>query len=160
MPMQEMIDLKQFREDLYYRINAIQLEIPPLRNRKEDIPILAEFFLRKYKDQYEKPGLVLSDSAMDRLQKHDWPGNIRELEHTIEKAVILSDDNKILIEHLFPHVSALRSTLPSSSLNLEENEKQVINRAMRDEQGTVTAASRKLGINRSTLYQKMKKYGI
>ena len=160
LPLQEMIGQKTFREDLYYRINAIQLEIPPLRNRKDDIPVLSKFFLRKYTDQYNKPGLVLNDKALASVQQHDWPGNIRELDHTIEKAVILSDKGVILPDHLFPRSKSARGPQPVSTLNLEEHEKQVIERALREERGNVSAAAKTLGINRSTLYQKMKKYGI
>lgn len=160
MPLQEMIGEKIFREDLFYRINAIQLEIPPLRNRKEDIPVLSEFFLAKYSDQYNKTGLELNDHAMESLQQHDWPGNIRELEHTIEKAVILSDRRVISTEHLFPRITSTRPGNQVVTLNLDENEKMIIGKALREERGNVTSAAKKLGINRSTLYLKMKKYGI
>jgi transcriptional regulator with PAS, ATPase and Fis domain len=160
MPIREMIAEKTFREDLYYRINAIEIEIPPLRNRPEDIPVLAAFFLKRFSEQYRKSGMKLSDSAIKQLQKHPWPGNIRELEHTMEKAVILSD--KEVISHIsLPDGSGQpMSHGLASSLNLEENEKVVIARALREEQGNVSAAAQALGINRSTLYQKMKKYGL
>ncbi len=161
MPLQQMIAEKSFREDLYYRINAIEIEIPPLRNRKEDIPVLSAFFLKKYSDQYRKSGLLLSDAAMSQLKKHPWPGNIRELEHTIEKAVILSEKDVISNISLSPEqVSGMNQGLAASSLNLEENERSVIARALREEQGNISATAKVLGINRSTLYQKMKKYGL
>jgi two-component system response regulator HydG len=160
MPIREMIAENRFREDLYYRINAIQLEIPSLRSRKEDIPVLARFFLGKYSLQYRKPGLELKDKTMRRLMEHDWPGNIRELEHTIEKAVILSEGDRVTEEHLFPHTQPEHPDRTPGSLNLEENEKQVIARAMRQQQGNISAAAKKLGINRSTLYMKLRKYGI
>ena len=160
MPVQEMIGQNRFREDLYYRINAIQIEIPSLRNRKEDIPVLSQFFLQKYSVQYQKPGLELNEKALESLQQHDWPGNIRELEHTIEKSVILSEGRVISPGNLFPRVSASRSATSSSTLNLEENEKLIIEKALREVHGNVSAGAKKLGINRSTLYLKMKKYGI
>ena len=160
MPLQEMIEKKEFREDLLYRINAIQIDVPPLRERTEDIPVLAHFFLRKYMHQYSKPALQLDARAVKSLQSHDWPGNIRELEHAIEKAVILSEGNVIEQTHLFPHRSSPVSTQPADTLNLEQNEKVLIERALRKEHGNVSAAAKKLGINRSTLYQKLKKYGI
>jgi len=160
MPLQEMIDQQRFREDLFYRINSIQLEIPALRNRKEDIPVLSQFFLRKYTDQYQKSGVKLGDRALERLKVHEWPGNIRELEHTIEKAVILSENGSISPDHLFPKIGSTSSIRSSDSFNLEENEKLIIQRVLKAERGNVTAASRQLGINRSTLYMKMKKYGI
>jgi len=160
MPIGKMITENRFREDLYYRINAIQLEIPPLRNRKEDIPVLAQFFLRKYMLQYQKPELKLYEKTMQNLKKHDWPGNIRELEHTIEKAVILSEEKLISTEHCFPDRHRARPVHKPEILNLEQNEKQVIARALRQEQGNISSAAKKLGINRSTLYMKLKKYGF
>ncbi len=160
LPLQEMISQNTFREDLYYRVNAIQLEIPPLRERKEDIPLLAAFFLRKYRDHYNKPFLELSEKAIAGLMQHHWPGNIRELEHTIEKGVILSGKREIGSEHLFPRSAPVKGTTPIHSFNLEENEREIIERALRHESGNIASTSKKLGINRSTLYQKMKKYGL
>jgi DNA-binding NtrC family response regulator len=160
MPLREMIKQGKFREDLFYRINAIQLEIPPLRDRKEDLPVLAHYFLRKYGSQYNKPSLRLNEQAAEALQRHDWPGNIRELEHTVEKAVILTEGSEITPVHLFPKTAPRGDDRKTDSLNLEENEKAIIERAVRKERGNVSSAAKILGINRSTLYQKMKKYGI
>jgi len=160
MPLQKMIEEKNFREDLYYRINAIELEIPPLRNRKEDIPILTEFFLRKYSNQYDKARLKLSNRAMEQLMLHPWPGNIRELEHAIEKAVILSEKGVISDLTLTPRIESSSAPTATSTLNLEAHEKMVIQQALREVQGNISSAAKALGINRSTLYQKMKKYGI
>lgn len=160
MPLQKMIEEHTFREDLYYRINAIELEIPPLRNRKEDIPVLAEFFLRKYSDQYHKAGLKLSERAMEQLMSHSWPGNIRELEHAIEKAVILSEKGAISNLAFTPRIESDKAASTSTTLNLDAHEKMVIQQALKEVQGNITAAAKALGINRSTLYQKMKKYGI
>jgi len=161
MPLQEMIAEKLFREDLYYRINAIEIEIPPLRKRKEDIPVLAAFFLKQYSEQYNKSGLLLSGAAMEQLKEHPWPGNIRELEHSIEKAVILSEKNVISDISLSPgSLTGTKQGSPVNSLNLEEHERSVIAQALREERGNVSATAKVLGINRSTLYQKMKKYGL
>jgi DNA-binding NtrC family response regulator len=160
IPMKQMIDQKRFREDLLYRINAIQIEIPPLRERAEDIPLLAQFFLRKYSEHYNKPGLKLNDEAISMLKQHEWPGNIRELEHTIEKGVILADGPTLSTEDIFSKGQPPRISSTVPTLNLEENEKMIIARALKGEHGNVSTAARKLGINRSTLYQKMKKYGI
>jgi DNA-binding NtrC family response regulator len=161
MPLKEMIEEKSFREDLYYRINAIEIEIPPLRNRKEDIPVLSAFFLKKYSGQYNKGGLNISDLAMDQLKQHSWPGNIRELEHAIEKAVILSEKDVISSISFSPGLpGGSKQGLAASTLNLEEHERSVIARALREEKGNITATAKVLGINRSTLYQKMKKYGL
>ena len=160
MPLQKMIEEKTFREDLYYRINAIELEIPPLRDRKEDIPILAAFFLKKYSDHYQKAGLKLSNRAREQLMSHAWPGNIRELEHAIEKAVILSEKGLISQLTLTPRLDSDRTSATTTTLNLEAHERMVIQQALKEQQGNVSATAKVLGINRSTLYQKMKKYGL
>jgi two-component system response regulator HydG len=160
MPLNEMIENHTFREDLFYRINSIQLEMPPLRERPEDIEVLSQFFLDKYSDQYSKIGIMIGSLARKELRAHKWPGNIRELEHTIEKGVILADTDGILPEHLFPKSSSGSSSHVSDSLNLDDNEKHIIQKALKLHKGNVSKASMKLGINRSTLYQKMKKYGI
>jgi DNA-binding NtrC family response regulator len=160
MPLKEMIAEKTFREDLYYRINAIEIEIPPLRHRKEDIPVLASFFLKKYREQYRKETLIFSEAALEQLKQHPWPGNIRELEHAIEKAVILSAGNVISDVSLAAGPEHSQTSSPPSSLNLEEHERAVIAQALREERGNVSATAKVLGINRSTLYQKMKKYGL
>lgn len=159
-PLKEMVAEKLFREDLYYRINAIEIEIPSLRRRREDIPVLAGFFLNKYCEQYGKAGLTFSGAAMDLLREHSWPGNIRELEHAIEKAVILSENDTISHISLTPGPVTGSERAAGTSLNLEENEKFVIARALREERGNISATAKVLGINRSTLYQKMKKYGL
>ena len=160
MSLKEMIVEKSFREDLYYRINAIEIEIPPLRQRKEDIPVLASFFLKKYGEQYRKETLKLSEAALEQLKQHPWPGNIRELEHAIEKAVILSEGIVISDVSLSAGPKHSQNSSAPYSLNLEEHERAVIAQALREERGNVSATAKVLGINRSTLYQKMKKYGL
>ena len=160
LPLEEMITQKTFREDLFYRINAIQLELPPLRERTEDIPVLAGFFLQKYREQYNKPSLEISQNVLAGLKQHHWPGNIRELEHTIEQGVILSDKKEVTLEHLFPGRKPAMGNTMNNSFNLEQNEKRIIEKVLRSETGNIASAARLLGINRSTLYQKMKKYGL
>ena len=122
--------------------------------------MLADYFLRKYRDQYNRESLKLSGKALSGLMQHDWPGNIRELEHTIEKGVILSEKGLIEPGHLFTGNIQAKHGPATTSLNLEENEKLIIQKALRNEGGNVASSARKLGINRSTLYQKMKKYGL
>ena len=160
MPLEDMIKQGSFREDLFYRINVIQLEIPALRNRREDIPVMAEFFLSKFREQYNKVEMTLSKEASKKLREHSWPGNIRELEHTMEKAVILSDGKSILPDHLFSPHTAKKSPVADDNFNLEDHERDVIARAVRRHKGNLSLAAKKLGINRSTLYAKMKRYGI
>ncbi|HEX2967637.1 MAG TPA: sigma-54 dependent transcriptional regulator [Bacteroidales bacterium] len=145
-----------FREDLLYRINTIHIDLPPLRERGSDIVLLAEFFLRKYTQKYNKPELKISKHALDKLIDYSWPGNIRELQNTIEKAVILSDDNIIKPEDLYLRPVTGDAT-PGSFTTLEEMEETMIRMALEKNNGNYTAAAEQLGITRQTLYNKMKK---
>jgi two-component system response regulator HydG len=154
-----MVEEGQFRQDLLYRINTIQIELPPLRERKEDIPELVEFFLKKYNLKYRKSLLGVTPLAMNKLVSHSWPGNVRELQHAIEKAVILSAGQELTpYDFLFNRKS--NSVSETNSLNLEENEKQLVFRAIEKHRGNLSQAAKSLGINRSTLYEKIKRYGL
>jgi len=154
--MENMVHEGLFREDLLYRINTIQVELPPLRDRGNDIFTLAEFFLKKYINKYNKPNLKINQQAHDKLLRYSWPGNIRELQHTIEKAVILSESNIIKPEDLY-----LRTGSPvnfnSSVSTLEEMEKKMIQLALEKNNGNFTAAADQLGITRQTLYNRIKR---
>ena len=156
--LEKMIQEGLFREDLLYRINTIQIELPPLRDRGSDIIILAEFFLKNYAYKYNKPNLKINRQAHEKLLKYSWPGNIRELQHTIEKAVILSESTIVKPEDLF-----LRNTGSVNGSNsfttLEEMEKQMIQLALEKNNGNFTAAAEQLGITRQTLYNRIKKSG-
>ena len=157
--LHDMVEEKAFREDLLYRINTIQIGLPPLRDRKEDIPLFVSFFLNKYGKKYSKNCTTISSSAIDKLTQHSWPGNIRELQHTIEKAVILSDttvlnDNDFFLNHRSSTLTA------SNNFNLMDNEKQLVSLAIEKAKGNLSQASKSLGINRSTLYEKIKRYGL
>jgi two-component system response regulator HydG len=154
-----MVEEGLFRQDLLYRINTIQIELPPLRERKEDIPELVSFFLKKYNQKYCKNIYGLTPLAMNKLLAHPWPGNVRELQHAIEKAVILSGEDE-LTPYDFIFNDKRHVTQDSQSLNLEENEKQLISRAIEKHRGNLSQAAKSLGINRSTLYEKIKRYGI
>jgi DNA-binding NtrC family response regulator len=158
-----------FRQDLLYRINTIHLELPALRQRPEDIPLLARHFVDRLATRYRKQGLQLSDAALPRLQAYPWPGNIRELEHTLEKAVILCDE-----EHLGPQyfeglgTASTASVAPAASeteetpevSTLEQMERRMIQRAIDQCHGNLSAVATQLGITRQTLYNKMKRYQI
>ena len=149
-----------FREDLLYRINTITIELPPLRERENDVILLAEFYLRNFSDKYDKQGLKITQKAYQKLLNYSWPGNVRELQHSIEKAVILADD-KILGEHSF----TLIDNTSSSDLNLknktiEEMEKVMILNSIKMEKGNMSIVAKNLGITRQTLYNKLKRYGI
>lgn len=158
-------DLKQlvnegiFREDLLYRINTIQITLPPLRDRLEDILLLAEHFLQLYSRKYNKPGNKLTASAADKLKKYSWPGNVRELQHAIERALILTD-NPNLKDSDFLFESAKMEVKLSDSLNLEEMERITVEKALSKSKGNLTLAAKELGITRKTLYSKIEKYGL
>lgn len=152
----EMVARSLFREDLYYRLNTIQLEIPPLRKRREDIPVFADFFLKKYRAQYDRPGLAFHPAVLERLQTYPWPGNIRELQHTIEKAVILAEKNVIRITDV--SIRPLKTSIYSESPNLVDLERQAIEAAIRQNDGNLTAAAEQLGVTRQTLYNKLKRF--
>jgi DNA-binding NtrC family response regulator len=151
-----MLNEGLFREDLLYRINTIQVELPPLRERGNDIITLAEFFLRKFIYKYNKPELKINHQALDKLLNYSWPGNIRELQNTIEKAVILSESTIIKPDDLYLRpASEMKS--PDSFSTLEEMEERMIQLAVEKNNGNYTAAAEQLGITRQTLYNRLKK---
>jgi len=154
--LEDMVSEGLFREDLLYRINTIQVELPPLRDRGNDIIILTDFFLKKYSFKYNKPNLKINQQANDKLLKYAWPGNIRELQHTIEKAVILSETSILKPDDLNLRQSNYVST-NNPFTTLEEMEKQMIQQALEKNNGNFTAAADQLGITRQTLYNRLKK---
>lgn len=155
----ESVKAGEFREDLLYRINTIHIEVPPLRERKEDIVLLADFFLNRFSKKYNKPDMVLSDKAIAKLEGYTWPGNVRELQHAIEKAVILSDSN-ILQDYDF-HTRAVEDRASViDSISIEEMEKILIEKSLKKHNKNISVVAEELGITRPTLYNKMKKYGI
>ncbi len=156
--LESMVSNGLFREDLLYRINTIQIELPPLRERGNDILILAEFFLNKYTCKYNKPLLRINQQANEKLLKYSWPGNIRELQHTIEKVVILSDSSIIKPDDLYLRQPGAVNNV-SSFKTLDEMEKQMMQQALDNNNGNFTAAAEQLGITRQTLYNRFKKPG-
>lgn len=148
-----------FREDLLYRINTIHIEIPPLRERKEDIPILAHYFLKCFASKYKRADMAISQEAIEKLQEYSWPGNVRELEHSIEKAVILSD-NKVLQPVDFSLNTTSDKAEIIDAITLEDMEKILIEKAYTKYDGNISAIAAELGISRPTLYSKMKKYDL
>jgi DNA-binding NtrC family response regulator len=155
----EMADKGLFREDLLYRINTIHVEIPPLRKRPEDIVPLAERFLKHYAGVYGKQTLRLSDSAGEKLKAQPWFGNIRELQHTIEKAVIISDGHT-LEDSSFHFTHKKEPSRPKETATLEEMEYNMIKSAMDKHNGNLSLVAAQLGISRQTLYNKIKRYEL
>ncbi|MFO7712286.1 MAG: helix-turn-helix domain-containing protein, partial [Dehalococcoidia bacterium] len=147
------------REDLYYRLNVVNIELPPLRERKEDIPLLAEHFLNKFSLENRKSIAGFCPEAMEFLLEHDWPGNVRELENSIERAVILAKDDHIAITDLRQKgMTPAATTRPGR--NLKEIEREHILSTIQETGENYSEAARILGISRMTLYNKVKEYGI
>jgi DNA-binding NtrC family response regulator len=154
--LEKMVMDGLFREDLLYRINTIQIELPPLRERGNDIIIIADFFLKKFSVKYGKDSLRFTRQAYDKLVNYRWPGNIRELRHTVEKAVILSESDTIKPEDLYLRHPGMTIS-NDNPMTLEEMEKLMIRRALEINNGNFTAAAEQLGITRQTLYNRFKK---
>lgn len=146
----------RFRQDLYYRINTVEIQIPALRDRQEDIGLLAKYFLDRYKKKYHKPNLELTDDLLASLSHFPWPGNIRELDHCLERSVILSNENKLQL--LIPQLEEQESTI--INLNIEEMEELLIKKALRKHTGNISLAAEDLGLSRAALYRRMEKFGL
>ena len=158
--LQQMVNDGEFREDLLYRINTIHLELPALRQRKSDIVPLAERFLHQYGDLYNKVNLRLSEEAEKKLTSLPWYGNIRELQHAIEKAVILSDGRMISAEDIDGGNQQRREKPLEEVQTLDEMESRMIEKTIRECEGNLSVVAARLGISRQTLYNKIKRYGI
>ncbi|MDR0814478.1 MAG: sigma-54 dependent transcriptional regulator [Bacteroidales bacterium] len=154
------VQCREFREDLLYRINTIQIEMPALRERREDIAPLAEFFLNRFARKYNK-NLKLGRDAIRKLEKYEWPGNIRELQHTVEKAVILCETAVLSADDFILRTKEKESNAATpEAISLEEMEKILIERALKAHGNNLSAVAAELGVSRPTLYSKMKKYGL
>lgn len=157
----EMVKKQEFRQDLLYRINTIEIKLPPLRERVEDIPLLAEHFLKKYRSRYKKEIMGITDQALNYLKEYHWPGNIRELEHSVERAIIMTDEKELQKgDFLLTTPAGADQKLPVSGLNLEEVEKTVIRKAMDKHDGNISHAAEELGLTRASLYRRLEKYGL
>lgn len=155
--LSRLINENLFREDLYYRINTVQIELPPLRERGEDLLLLAEYYLDKYSRKYQKPNLKIAQSAIEKLRHYSWPGNVRELQHAIENAVILCEED-VLSTGDFNFQTTLAWN--DESLNLQDIERKTIEKALAKNKGKYKDTAKELGISRTTLYYKLKKYEI
>lgn len=157
----QLHDPERFRPDLLYRINTVEIRIPPLRERLEDVPLLIAHYARYYARKYDHPEFRIPDDAMERLQAYHWPGNVRELKHAVERAVIMSENGNLQLDGMMQSPSA--APLPpetQTTLNLDELEKQTIQQAVRQYQGNLTRAAQALGMGRTTLYRKMARHGL
>lgn len=161
MPLYQMVEEGKFRQDLLYRINTVEIHLPPLRERVEDIPLLVNHFLEIYCKKYKMPAKRLHASTLKRLEKHNWPGNIRELQHAVERAVIMSDSN-ILQPNDFFLSTADRPEQDNAVVdtNLEATEKMLIRKVIDKHGGNISKAAKELGITRASLYRRIEKYEI
>ena len=157
--LKEMVKNGDFREDLLYRINTVEVTIPPLKERVADLPLLVNHFLNHYGHKYHKKDLAISDDVIKRLQTHNWPGNIRELQHAIERAVILSDGNE-LTQGDFAFLSHQEIDKAFDDYNLENLEAWAIHNAIKKHQGNISHAAKELGLSRGSMYRRMDKYNI
>lgn len=155
----DMIKQRIFREDLFYRINTIHLVIPPLRERENDILLFIDTFLQRFMNKYQRADLRMHEQTIEKLRAYHWPGNIRELQHTIEKAVILCEGNIIRPKDVFVKQTWQPQVVPTVP-NLEEVERQAIETAILQNKGNLTAAAEQLGVSRQTLYNKLKRFKL
>jgi len=160
MPLHDMVRDGTFRQDLLYRINTVEIHVPPLCERVEDIPLLSHHFLKYYAKKYHKSVLRISDEAMNRLKRYAWPGNIRELQHAIERAVIMTDSDTLQESDFLFGRSGSSQTAHNDTLNLDEVEKTAISKALQLHNGNISKAAEELGLTRASLYRRMEKYGL
>ncbi len=165
MPIYDMVKQNKFRQDLLYRVNTIELHLPPLRERGDDIQLLAMHYLEYYSKKYTKTIATISPAAMKKMQNYQWAGNVRELQHTMERAVIMSNKNVLQPEDLFLNARPASANKEEESLaieqmNLEDVEKILIRKVLKKYNGNITQAATELGLTRSSLYRRLEKFGM
>jgi two-component system, NtrC family, response regulator HydG len=157
----EMAATRVFRQDLLYRINTVEIHLPPLRDRREDIPTLIDHYLQYFAKKYNRGSLTVSQASQRKLERYDWPGNVRELKHAIERAVIMAEDKVLQPSDFFISVADDRSgDVELDSFNLEDVERTVVLKAIRKHDGNISHAAKELGLTRTSLYRRIEKYGL
>lgn len=161
MPIFEMVEERKFRQDLLYRINTVEIQVPPLRSRKEDIPLLSEYFLSIYMKKYHKTSLTFDRTTLRMFENYNWPGNVRELQHAIERVVIMCE-SEVILPSDFSFTSKVPEAAPAAFeiANLDEVEKSTIRRVLLKNNGSVTLAAKELGLTRTSLYRRIEKFGL
>lgn len=161
LPIHELVAENKFRQDLLYRINTVEIHMPSLKERVEDIPLLVNHFLKIYCKKYNKPLKRVSPATLKRVEKYPWPGNVRELQHAIERAVIMSDSTALQpSDFFFPSIETKEDGLVFDDFNLEEIEKMIIRKALSKHAGNISLAAKELGLSRTSLYRRFEKYGL
>lgn len=161
LPIHEMVTTNEFRQDLLYRINTVEIQIPALRERSEDVSLLVDHFLKIYSKKYQKSQKRMSAGTIKKLEKYHWPGNVRELQHAIERAVIMSETTVLQpSDFFFTSQESKDEGLVFDTYNLEEVEKATIRRVLSRHGGNISQASKELGLSRTSLYRRLEKYGL
>jgi DNA-binding NtrC family response regulator len=165
VPINELVNEEsngktKFRQDLLYRINTVEITLPPLRDRSEDVPALMDHFVKMYCRKYQKPTMKIDPELIRKLRTYEWPGNIRELQHSVEKAVILTEGNAIDDLRHFHQGDEDFMNLGEEPKTLEDMEKAMIIKSVRHHTGNLSRVARELGITRATLYRKMEKFKL
>ncbi len=162
MPLYQMVNENKFRQDLLYRINTVEIKLPPLKERLEDFAPLIEHFIETYSHKYKVPKKRIGAGTMKRLQKHDWPGNIRELQHAVERAVILGESTVLEPHDFFIPDNDEKDDdgFNPDTLNLEEVEKVLVRKVIDKYGGNISRAAKELGLTRASLYRRIEKYGL
>ena len=165
--LKNLVEDGQFREDLYYRLSVVTIDVPPLRERQEDIPLLAQHFVKQFSDRYAIPGLSITEEALEKLGQYNWPGNVRELQNVIERVSVLAKSNKIGVDELPPEVRSSASRiasislkLPEEGIDLEQIEKEILLQALEKHSWNQSQAARYLNISRKTLIYRMEKFAL
>jgi len=160
-PIHELVAANEFRQDLLYRINTVEIKLPPLRERHEDISLLVDYFLTDYSKKYQKTQKRISPGVIKKMEKYHWPGNIRELQHAIERAVIMSETQVLQpSDFFFTTPESKEASLTFDKLNLDDVEKAVIQKVIAKHSGNISKAARELGLTRTSLYRRLEKYGL
>lgn len=155
----KLVEKGSFRKDLYYRLNTFEITIPPLRERKEDVPDLVEYFVQKFGTKYRKPGLEIATKTVKKLTQLEWAGNIRELQNAVERACILSEKKELVFEDFFVQ-ETFNAKQEKDIFNLDELEKRTILKVLKTHNGNLTKSAQELGIHRNALYRRLEKYGL
>ena len=159
-PLYEMAESFEFRQDLLYRINTVEIVLPPLRERKEDIKPIAEYYIKIFSDQYDKHGIRLKEDTINKLKGYHWPGNIRELAHSIERAIIFCKSDALSPDDFTLRCKSPVKLADDTAVRVEDFEKIAINKAMSKHNGNLSRAAEEIGIARSTLYRKIARFGM
>jgi two-component system, NtrC family, response regulator HydG len=160
MPLYEMVQENTFRQDLLYRINTVEMRVPALRERPEDIPLLLNHFIGVYARKYKKTAPKVEASVLTRLKKYDWPGNIRELQHAVERVVILTTEPVITSADVFLGQMRPAAPKPEKTLSLDEVERRYLAELIDKNGGNLSKVAKELGMTRPALYRRIHKYGL